>query len=92
MAGKNTDRKGKGKDLKSVANEQTDNLATFTLPDSLPCSEIEFPVLIKKSTTANWQAILEESDQQFREIVEYAESKQEKVPKPPFLSKFFNVS
>lgn len=89
MAGKNTDRKGKGKDTKSVANEQTENLATFTLPDSLPCSEIEFPVLIKKSTTANWKQILEESEQRLNEIVEYAESKQEKVPKPPFLSTFF---
>lgn len=88
MAGKGTDRKGKGKDAKSTANELTENLATFTLPDSLPCSEVEFPVLIKKKSGANWKMILEESDKNFEELEAFTESKKEPVPKSPFLSNF----
>ncbi|KOB74147.1 IQ domain-containing protein K, partial [Operophtera brumata] len=86
MAGKTTDRKLKSKDAKSVAgNDQTDALANFSLPESLPCSEIEFPVLITKTATVNWQQILEEREQKFHEIAEYVESKHEKVSKAPFL-------
>ncbi|KAG6442247.1 IQ domain-containing protein K [Manduca sexta] len=85
MAGKTTDRKGKSKEVKSATNELADNLATFTLPDSLPCSEVEFPVLIKKTTKANWQQILEESNQKLLDIEKYKESKKECVPRAPFL-------
>ncbi|KAJ0178347.1 hypothetical protein K1T71_006170 [Dendrolimus kikuchii] len=86
MAGKSTtDRKGKSKDTKTLSNELTDNLAAFTLPESLPCSEVSFPVLITKVAKASWQDILEESNQHFREIEEFTERKKEAVPKPPFL-------
>ncbi|XP_028167255.1 IQ domain-containing protein K-like [Ostrinia furnacalis] len=85
MAGKTTDRKGKGKETKSAVNELTENLAAFTLPDSLPCSEVEFPVLIKRKAGASWKQILEESDEKFKEIEAFAESKKEAIPKSPFL-------
>lgn len=86
MAGKGTDRKGKGKEAKSAMNELSENLATFTLPDSLPCSEVEFPILIKRKAGASWKKILEESDKKFQEIEAFTESKKEPVPKSPFLS------
>lgn len=85
MAGKSTDRRNKAKDTKSSANEP----ATFILPDSLPCSEIDFPVIVKKPLRANWHQILEESEQRQREIEEYVESKKVAIPKSPFLSKYF---
>ncbi|KAM3966412.1 uncharacterized protein ACR2FA_012725 [Aphomia sociella] len=84
MAGKTTDRKGKSKELKSAGNEVIDTLAMFTLPDSLPCSEVEFPILIKKTAKANWLEILEESNNKHKEIEEYVESKKQPVPKAPF--------
>ncbi|XP_026762646.2 IQ domain-containing protein K-like [Galleria mellonella] len=84
MAGKSTERKGKSKEPKPAINETTDTLATFTLPDSLPCSEVEFPVLIKKKTKTNWLEILEESNNKIREIEEYTESKKQPIPKAPF--------
>jgi hypothetical protein len=87
MASKSTDRKGKSKDAKAAVNEMTENLAAFTLPDSLPCSEVEFPVLIRKKNHANWKAILEESNQKFQEIEEFNETKKEPTLKSPFLSR-----
>lgn len=87
MVGKTTDPKGKGKENKSVTDELTDHLATFTLPDSLPCSEVQFPTLINKRTKANWKQILQEREQKLNEIQEYVESKKEPIPKSPFLSK-----
>lgn len=88
MAGKSTDRKAKSKDQK-VSSELTDNLAAFTLPDSLPCSEVDFPVLIKRRPRANWKDIVEESNKWHKQVDEYAESKKEPIPKPPFLSESF---
>ncbi|RVE44683.1 hypothetical protein evm_010702 [Chilo suppressalis] len=85
MAGKITDRKGKNKEPKSGASELSDNLATFALPDSLPCSEVDFPILIRKKNLANWKTILEETDQQFHEIEQFNDSKKEPVPKSPFI-------
>lgn len=90
MAGKATDRK-KGKD-KTATNETSDNLAAFTLPDSLPCSEIEFAVLLKRSFRANWNKILEEKEQELKEIEEFKQSKTEPVPKSPFLSELIHWS
>ncbi|CAH2240335.1 IQ domain-containing protein K-like [Pararge aegeria] len=85
MAGKASDRKGKsGKDAKSAANEKSETVTAFTLPDSLPCSEIDFPLLIRKRHTANWNEIVEESNNNYKEIEEYAQSKREVTPKPPF--------
>ncbi|XP_026731144.1 IQ domain-containing protein K-like [Trichoplusia ni] len=84
MAGKSTDRKGKSKEQK-IASELNDNLAAFTLPDSLPCSEVDFPVLIKRRPRANWKEIVEESNKWHKQVDEYAESKKEPIPKPPFL-------
>ncbi|XP_072947862.1 uncharacterized protein [Epargyreus clarus] len=85
MAGKGTDRKGKSKDAKSVVNDQVDTLATFTLPDSLPCSEIDFPIILRKTPRADWNQILQESDEAYQEIEEYTQSKQPSIPKSPFL-------
>ncbi|XP_059054088.1 uncharacterized protein LOC131848297 isoform X2 [Achroia grisella] len=84
MAGKTTDRKGKNKDAKPILNEITGTLTTFTLPESLSCSEVEFPVLIKKTTKANWLEILEESNNKLKEIEEYTENKKDPIPKAPF--------
>lgn len=89
MAGKGTDRKSKSKDAKSAVNDQVDTLATFTLPDSLPCSEIDFPVIFRKTPRASWNRILKESDEAYQEIEEYMHSKQPCIPKSPFLSKTF---
>ncbi|XP_023936741.1 IQ domain-containing protein K-like [Bicyclus anynana] len=83
MAGKASDRKGKsGKDGKS--SEKAEAVAAFTLPDSLPSSEISFPILLKKKYTANWNEIVEESDRNLKEIADYAQSKKEEIKKPPF--------
>ncbi|PZC84261.1 IQ domain-containing protein K [Helicoverpa armigera] len=84
MAGKSTDRKGRVKETKSAAIEQNET-AGFTLPDSLPCSEIDFPVLIKRRPRANWKEIIDESNKWHKELDEYNESKQEPIPRPPFL-------
>lgn len=86
MAGKGTDRKGKSKEIKSAVTELEENLTTFTLPDSLPCSEIEFPVLIKRTNKAKWADIIEESDKNLKAIEEYTESRKEILGKPTFLS------
>ncbi|CAG4950373.1 unnamed protein product [Colias eurytheme] len=83
MAGRGTDRK-KAKD-KSSANENSDNLAAFTLPDSLPCSEIEFAVILRKNNRANWKKIVEEREEELKELERYKESKTEPIPKSPFL-------
>ncbi|KAI8426348.1 hypothetical protein MSG28_005201 [Choristoneura fumiferana] len=82
--GKETDRKGKGKE-RTGGSEPADPLATFTLPDSLPCSEIDFPALITKKPKANWKEVLQESEQNFKEIEEYVQSKNEPVLKSPFM-------
>lgn len=87
MAGKGTDRKGKSKEVKSAVNDiNYDTLSAFTLPDSLPCSEVEFPILLKRANKANWLQIVEESKERLKEIEEYSESKKETASKPPFLS------
>ncbi|CAG9561145.1 unnamed protein product [Danaus chrysippus] len=85
MTGRATDRKGKNKDTKSISNELDENLATFTLPDSLPCSEVDFPVLIHTRAKANWKEIVEETDNNLKELEEYAASKMDPVPKSQFL-------
>ncbi|XP_045766255.1 uncharacterized protein LOC123867967 [Maniola jurtina] len=85
MAGKVSERKNKvGKDAKSAAAEKGETVAAFTLPDSLPCSEIEFPILSKKKYTANWNEIIDESNKTFKEIEEYAQTKKEPTTKSPF--------
>ncbi|XP_053606483.1 IQ domain-containing protein K-like [Plodia interpunctella] len=84
MAGKSSDRK-KGKDAKSTTNEVADTLATFQLPDSLSCSEVEFPVLMTRSNKASWRQIVEEHEQRMQELKEYSESKKEPIVKAPFL-------
>lgn len=90
MAGKiTTDRKGKSKHTKT--NELTDNLTAFSLPESLPCSEVSSPVLITKIAKASWRQILEESNRRVREIEEFTERKKEPIPKITFLSKFFSL-
>ncbi|XP_047504101.1 uncharacterized protein LOC125049062 [Pieris napi] len=83
MAGKTTDRK-KTKD-KGPISEASDNAATFTLPDSLPCSEIEFPVLIKRVNKANWNLIVKQREKELQEIEDSRESKKEPIIKQPFL-------
>ncbi|CAK1556199.1 unnamed protein product [Leptosia nina] len=83
MAGKTTDRK-KTKD-KGAISEASDNVATFTLPDSLPCSEVEFPVLIKRVNRANWDLIVEQREKELKEIEENRESKKEPAIQQPFL-------
>lgn len=91
MAGKGTDRKNKSvKDTKTAAiNDKDEAVANFTLPDSLPCSEIDFPILIKKRSTANWNEIIEESNKKLKDIEEYVQSKRETPTKPPFQSWYF---
>lgn len=87
MAGKGTDRKAKTKDYKSAGTADSEvnesALAAFTLPDSLSCSEIDFPILIKRQAVANWKDIIAESDKWHQEINEYVEAK-EPTLKPPF--------
>ncbi|XP_013190609.1 IQ domain-containing protein K [Amyelois transitella] len=83
MAGKATDRKRK--EAKSITNETADTLAAFQLPDSLSCSEVEFPVLMMKTTRASWKDILKENEQRMQEIKEYSDSKKEPIVKAPFL-------
>lgn len=85
MAGKGTERKGKLKDIKAAVTE-SDTLTTFTLPDSLPCSEVDFPILLNKRNKANWLQIVEESEKRLKEIDEYTDNKKEPTDKPPFLS------
>ncbi|CAG9793816.1 unnamed protein product [Diatraea saccharalis] len=85
MAGKTTERRGKNKDPKAGGSEIAEPLGAFTLPDSLPCSEVEFPILIRKKKIVDWKAILEEANQHIQEIEEFNESKKEPVPKSPFL-------
>lgn len=84
MPAKSAERR---KEAKAASNELAESLAAFVLPDSLPCSEVNFPVLIKKKAKANWKAILEESDKKFQEIKDYEDRKVEQPPKSPFLSK-----
>lgn len=87
MPAKSADRKKESKDAKLASNELAENLAAFVLPDSLPCSEVNFPVLVKRKTKANWNTIIEEQNKQFQEIKDYEDSKTEQQPKSPFLSK-----
>ncbi|XP_063623509.1 uncharacterized protein LOC134795547 [Cydia splendana] len=84
MAGKGTDRKGKSKDTKSIAETVVESTANFTLPDSLPTDEVDYPVLITRKVTANWREILEESQQFKDEIEEYKQRQEEPVLKSPF--------
>lgn len=97
MAGKGTDRKGKTKEGKGT-NDMAETLAAFVLPDSLPCSEVNFPVLIRKVKRTSWNEILDESKREQQEIEEYVESKREPALKAPFLSQLksscraFNVN
>lgn len=84
MPAKSAERK---KESKAASNELAENLAAFVLPDSLPCSEVNFPILIKRRAKANWREILEESDKKFQEIKNYEDRKIEQPPKSPFLSK-----
>lgn len=85
MPAKSAERK---KELKASANELAESLAAFVLPDSLPCSEVNFPVLIKRKAKANWSEIIQESGKHLEEIREYEDSKIEDPPKSPFISKF----
>ncbi|XP_050671929.1 IQ domain-containing protein K-like [Leptidea sinapis] len=84
MAGKYTDRKAKTKESKTTTPDIAENPAAFTLPESLPCSEVDFPILLTRKYRANWQEILKESEAEAKEIEEYNNRKQEPVPKPPF--------
>lgn len=86
MPAKSADRKKESKEAKAAYNELAENLAAFVLPDSLPCSEVNFPVLVNRKAKANWNTILEESDKQFQEIKDYEDRKIEQQPKSPFLS------
>ncbi|XP_049874489.1 IQ domain-containing protein K-like [Pectinophora gossypiella] len=74
----------KAKQENKAANEMAETLAAFTLPDSLPCSEVSFPVLVQRATKANWKTILKESEQRFMEIEEFVENKKEPIPLSPF--------
>lgn len=89
MPAKSADRKKEAKEAKAASNELAENLAAFVLPDSLPCSEVNFPVLIKRKAKANWNTILEESENKFQEIKKYEDRKVEQPPKSPFLSKYY---
>ncbi|KAJ2944308.1 hypothetical protein O0L34_g18297 [Tuta absoluta] len=73
-------------EAKAAAAEMNENLAAFSLPESLPCSEVAFPVIhIQKRQRANWKAILQESENKKQEIQDYEESLVvEKVVKSPF--------
>ncbi|XP_063363727.1 uncharacterized protein LOC134652466 [Cydia amplana] len=82
MAGKGTDRRGKSKDTKPIADVEP--TANFALPDNLPADEVDYPVLITRKVTANWNEILEESQQFKDEIEEYMQRQQEPVLKSPF--------
>ncbi|XP_014355870.2 uncharacterized protein LOC106708827 [Papilio machaon] len=86
MTGRTTDRKGKSKELKSLTNELQNEIAAFTLPNSLPCSEINFPVAPRRKPRANWDEILEESEEKFQEVENYENSKKGRQPLSPFLN------
>ncbi|KAI5645446.1 hypothetical protein NE865_02533 [Phthorimaea operculella] len=71
-------------EAKAAAAEMNENLAAFSLPESLPCSEVSFPVLIQKRHRANWKAILQETEHRKQEIQQYEDSKVEQIAKSPF--------
>ncbi|KAJ8716179.1 hypothetical protein PYW08_013464 [Mythimna loreyi] len=77
--------KGKGNVPKFNSIVDQNDAAGFVLPDSLPCSEVDFPVLIRRRSRANWKEIVDESDKWQKQLEEYQESKKELTPKPPFL-------
>ena len=81
--------RGKSKANVSKFNKlaEQNDAAGFTLPDSLPCSEVDFPVLIRRRPRASWADVVDESDKWIKQLEEYQESKQVIIPKPPFLSK-----
>ncbi|CAH1638749.1 unnamed protein product [Spodoptera littoralis] len=83
MAGKGTDRKTKLKDLRGIG--ESNDTAAFTLPDSLPCSEVDFPILIKRKPRANWNDIIDESNKWHKQLEEFSQNKLVPVPKSPFL-------
>lgn len=97
MAGRGTDRKNvKGKEEKElkeakeniskVMTDMRETLARFTLPESLPCSEVEFPILINKRRCANWAEILEERKVNLEQLEEYVQSKNDPIIRSPFQS------
>lgn len=79
--------KTKGNAPKFNSNVDQNDAAGFTLPESLPCSEVDFPVLIRRRPRANWKDIVDESDKWQKQLEEYQESKKVATPVPPFLSK-----
>ncbi|KAJ8713425.1 hypothetical protein PYW07_013795 [Mythimna separata] len=78
--------RGKGKGIPKLNSftDQTDP-AAFVLPDSLPCSEVDFPVLIRRRSRANWKDIVNESEKWKKQLKEYQETKIVALPKAPFL-------
>ncbi|XP_068618794.1 IQ domain-containing protein K-like [Battus philenor] len=86
MTGRTTDRKGKGKEIKTIVNEFENSIATFTLPNSLSCSEVFFPAAPKRKQLAKWDDIISESERKFQEIEQYEENKQGREPATPFLN------
>lgn len=79
--------KGKGNVPKFSTSIEQNDAAGFILPHSLPCSEIDFPVLIKREHRANWKDVVDESAKWHKQLEEYNESKLVATPKSPFLSK-----
>lgn len=77
MAGKNTDRKSANKSLKSAQDQDAYSMSTFVFPDSLSCSEVQFPVLIstKKIRKANWNDIVSENEKRMQEIEKFWQRK-----------------
>lgn len=77
MAG--TARKGKKGTVAEVP--------AFILPDSLPCSEVEFPILLTTKAHAKWETILIERENHVKEIEEFKRRGKQIIPRAPFLSR-----
>ncbi|GBP35091.1 hypothetical protein EVAR_28288_1 [Eumeta japonica] len=60
------------------------SLNAFKLPETLPCSTIEFPALVGAKTSAKWQEILNEKEEKMQAIKNHEDKKKESIPKSPF--------
>ncbi|XP_011549765.3 IQ domain-containing protein K [Plutella xylostella] len=79
MAGKVSDRKPK-----KLAQAQEEEAIEFSLPTSLPCSEINYPIRLQRKFKANWQEILDEGDKFMKDIEDTKLLSQPAIIKAPF--------
>lgn len=93
MAGRQSERIKRSKDQKSLesqkaigAPEPPNSMPSFTLPESLSCSEVDFPILLRKKNLVVWDEIILIEDERFKEIEEFIDSRKEPILKSPFLS------